>query len=95
MNTVPFGKASWIGTIGAAAAVLVPFIPQLADATRDLGIPGQTWVWAAALLAGLVVIGRMWQAVMQTIYGESAAPADTSQPAGPMVEEFYTGDGQA
>lgn len=69
MNNVPFGKASWIGTIGAAAAVLVPFIPALADAARDLGIPGQVWVWAAAILASVTVIGRMWQAVVNTIYG--------------------------
>lgn len=69
MNTVSFGKASWIGTIGAAAAVLVPFIPALADAARDLGIPGQVWVWAAAILASVTVIGRMWQAVVNTIYG--------------------------
>lgn len=69
MKTVSFGKASWIGTIGAAAAVLVPFIPALADAARDLGIPGQVWVWAAAILASVTVIGRMWQAVVNTIYG--------------------------
>lgn len=83
MDNVPFGWASRIGTIGAVSAVLVPFIPELASTTADLGVPGSTWVWVAALLAAIVVVGRMGQAVVNTIYGGGASvdvPADTVYP---------------
>lgn len=63
-----FGWASRIGTIGAVAAVLVPFIPELSDQAAELGVPGSVWVWVAALLATVTVIGRMAQAAIATIY---------------------------
>lgn len=68
MDKVSFGWASRIGTIGAVAAVLVPFIPELADQAAAMGVPGSVWVWVAGLLATVTVIGRMAQAAIATIY---------------------------
>lgn len=78
MDKVSFGWASRIGTIGAIAAVLVPFIPELADQAEAVGVPGSVWVWVAALLAMVTVVGRMAQAAIATVYsGEpEAAPVD-------------------
>jgi hypothetical protein len=50
--------------------VLVPFIPELADQAASIGVPGSVWVWVGGLLATVVVIGRMAQAAINTVYGQ-------------------------
>lgn len=60
MNKVSFGPASWIGLIGAIAAALAPVFSNL---------PGTTGAIIAAVLAGIVVIGRQLQAITNTQYG--------------------------
>lgn len=69
MKTVSFGPASWIGLVGAIAAAIAPMIGALADAAAPLGVPDQTWIIVSAVLASVTVIGRMWQAGMNTVYG--------------------------
>lgn len=69
MNNVSFGPASWIGLIGAVAAAVAPMIGALADAAAPLGVPDQTWIIVSAVLASVTVVGRMWQAGMNTVYG--------------------------
>lgn len=61
---VPIGFATLLGTIGAIAAVLIPFIGELADAAQPLGVDPQVWVVVAAVLTSVVVIGRMAQAAL-------------------------------
>lgn len=85
MDNVSFGWASRIGTIGAIAAVLVPFIPELADQAASIGVPGSVWVWVAGLLASVTVIGRMAQAAINTVYSGAPEPADEGIDDG-MVE---------
>lgn len=54
MQSVPWGKASWIGLIGACAAALAPVFSSLPT----------TWgATIAAVLAGITVAGRQLQAV--------------------------------
>lgn len=60
MNKVAFGPASWIGLVGAIAAALAPVFGD---------IPGTTGAIIAAVLAGITVMGRQLQAVMNTAYG--------------------------
>lgn len=67
MTKVPVGLATYIGLIGAAAAVLIPFIGELADATDPLGVPDQTWVIVSAVLTVATILGRMAQAVALTV----------------------------
>ena len=69
MKTVSFGPASWIGLVGAIAAAIAPMVGALADAAAPLGVPDQTWLIVSAVLALVTVIGRMWQAGMNTVYG--------------------------
>lgn len=57
------GLATWVGLIGAAAGVLIPMVAELRDAAAPLGVPAETWVILAAVLAVAVVLGRMAQAV--------------------------------
>lgn len=76
MKTVSFGPASLIGLIGAIAAAIAPMLGALADASAPLGVPGQTWIIVSAVLASITVIGRMWQAGMNTVYGDAAISAD-------------------
>ena len=64
---ISIGFATWLGTIGAAAGVLIPLVGQLNDAAQPLGVPGQVWVVMGAILAVAVVIGRMAQAVAQVV----------------------------
>jgi hypothetical protein len=55
MQSVSWGKASWIGLIGACAAALAPVFSSLPT----------TWgATIAAVLAGITVIGRQMQAVV-------------------------------
>lgn len=69
---ITIGFATILGTIGALAAVLIPFIGELADASEPLGVPGGVWVIASAVLATAVVLGRMGQAMAQTMAGVPA-----------------------
>lgn len=62
------GFATWLGTIGAAAGVLIPLLADLQGAADPLGAPASVWVVAGAVLAALVVVGRMAQAVALTIW---------------------------
>lgn len=66
---ITIGFATILGSIGALAGVLIPFIGQLADASEPLGVPGSVWVIASAVLATAVVLGRMGQAMAQTVAG--------------------------
>lgn len=76
MKTVSFGPASWIGLVGAIAAAIAPMVGALADAAAPLGVPDQTWIIVSAVLASVTVIGRMWQAGMNTVYGGGDEFAD-------------------
>jgi hypothetical protein len=60
---IAIGFATILGTIGAAAGVIIPFIGELSDTAAPLGISPDLWLKAGAALAGLVIIGRMAQAV--------------------------------
>ena len=60
---IAIGFATILGTIGAAAGVVIPFIGELADTSAPLGVPADVYVKAGAVLAGLVILGRMAQAV--------------------------------
>jgi hypothetical protein len=64
---ISIGFATWLGTVGAAAGVLIPLIGQLQDAAAPLGVPGSVWVVMGAILAVAVVLGRMAQAVAQAV----------------------------
>lgn len=57
------GLGTWVGLVGAAAGVIIPLIADLESATDPLGIPSSVWIVCGAVLAGLVVLGRMAQAV--------------------------------
>jgi hypothetical protein len=81
--TIGFGTI--LGTIGALAGVLIPILGQLADAAEPLGVPGSVWVIASAILATAVVIGRMGQAMAQTMAGVPAI--DDADPALLVDEE--------
>ena len=67
MNTVSFGKASWIGLIGAVIAALSPLFTSL---------PGTTGAIISAVLAAITVIGRQAQAVTNAKYGVTDVPID-------------------
>jgi hypothetical protein len=64
---ISIGFATWLGTIGAAAGVLIPLVGELQDAAAPLGVPGSVWIIMGAILAVAVVIGRMAQAVAQAV----------------------------
>ena len=64
------GVGTWIGIIGACAGVLIPMLGQLSDAAEPLGVSPDVWVVAGSILAGLVIIGRMAQAVANTVSPE-------------------------
>lgn len=66
---IPVGLATYIGLVGAAAAVLIPMIGELANATDPLGVPDQTWVIVSAVLTVAVIVGRMAQAVALAVSG--------------------------
>ncbi len=71
---ISIGFATWLGTIGAAAGVVIPLIGELSDAAAPLGVPGQVWVVMGAILGVAVVIGRMAQAVAQVV---KSAPSES------------------
>lgn len=60
---IPVGFATLLGTIGAAAAIVVTFVGELADAAAPLGVSPKVWVIVSAALAVTVIVGRMAQAV--------------------------------
>jgi hypothetical protein len=66
-NKITVGWATWLGTIGAAAGVLIPLVGDLADAAAPLGVSGSVWVIAGAILGVAVVLGRMAQAVALSV----------------------------
>lgn len=70
---INIGLGSIIGTVGAAAGVIIPLIGQLSDAAEPLGVPGSVWVIAGAILGVAVVLGRMAQAVANIV----SPPPDT------------------
>ncbi len=78
---VTIGFATWLGTVGAAAGVLIPLLGQLADASKPLGVPSEVWVIVGAVLAVAVVLGRMGQAIAQVA---KDAPAGADQ----MIDEL-------
>lgn len=61
------GFATWLGTIGAAAGVIIPLVSDLSNAAEPLGVPGSVWVIAGAILGVAVVLGRMAQAVANIV----------------------------
>lgn len=69
MHRVTIGFATILGTIGALAGVIAPFIGQLADASDPLGVPPQVWLIMGAVCAVAVVLGRMGQAMAATLAG--------------------------
>jgi hypothetical protein len=64
---IGIGLGTVIGTIGAAAGVIIPLLGQLSDAAEPLGVPGSVWVIAGAILGVAVVLGRMAQAVANIV----------------------------
>lgn len=64
---IGIGISTVVGLIGAVAAVLIPFLGELADASAPLGVPPAIWTISGAVLASAMVIGRMAQAVAVTI----------------------------
>jgi len=60
---ITIGYATLLGTIGAIAALLVPMIGELADATEPLGAPSWLWAGISAVLAVVVIVGRYAQAI--------------------------------
>ena len=72
-SKISVGLGSLLGMIGAAAGVLIPLIGTLADASAPLGVPGRVWVTASAILTTAVILGRMAQAVANTINPPPAA----------------------
>ncbi len=71
MKSIPVRFGSLLGTIGAVVALLVPMVAELADAVEPLGVPATVWVVVSAVMAGLVVVGRMGQAIAQYLAGSS------------------------
>ncbi len=67
MNKISVGLGTIVGLIGSAAGVLIPLIGQLADSASPLGVNPRVWVTVSAVLASVVVVGRMAQAVAQTV----------------------------
>jgi hypothetical protein len=67
VNKIAIGIGTILGTLGLAAGVLAPMIGELSDVAEPLGIPPQTWIVVGAILGGLVIIGRMAQAVAITL----------------------------
>jgi hypothetical protein len=61
------GVGTWIGIIGACAGVIIPMLGQLADAAEPLGVSPTVWVVTGSILAAVVIIGRMAQAVANTV----------------------------
>ena len=77
MQSVPWGKASWIGLIGACSAALSPVFSSLPT----------TWgATIAAVLAGITVIGRQLQAL---VLGPVQPVAFIDEE--PFVPDDYTG----
>ncbi len=62
MSKVSIGISTIVGFLGAAAAVIIPMIGQLADAAKPLGVPPTIWVGVSAVLTVVTIVGRMWQA---------------------------------
>jgi len=79
-TTVPFGPASIIGYLSAAASAIAPMIGQLSDDLTPLGVPAQTWIIVSAILAAVTTLGRMYQA---------------GQAAGAVITEPVPDDGGA
>lgn len=71
-NKITIGFATVLGTIGALAGIVAPFIGQLSDASQPLGVPSQVWLIMGAVCAVAVVLGRMGQAIAQTVAGVPA-----------------------
>lgn len=69
---ITVGVSTWLGLIGGAAGVVVPFIGELADSTAPLGIGPDLWFKAGAVLVGLTIIGRAAQAVAVFLRGGEA-----------------------
>ena len=59
---VTVGFATIMGTIGAAATAAIPFIAELADATKPFDVSPQVWILVSAGLTAITVLGRMIQA---------------------------------
>jgi hypothetical protein len=78
------GLGTWIGLVGAAAGVIIPLVGDLQSATDPLGIPSSVWIVCGAVLAGLVVLGRMAQAVATIL---SSPPAHIELAVEPMPTE--------
>lgn len=81
MGTITKGVSTWMGIIGLCAGVLIPLLGSLADAAAPLGVPPTVWVVTGSILAAVVIIGRMAQAVAATIRQE---PVSADQAVDPM-----------
>lgn len=84
MNRITIGFATIFGTLGAAATALAPMLGELAGAAEPLGVPPQVWMVLSAVLASIVVLGRMAQAVAATLAGDQGPapePGDLVHPA--------------
>jgi hypothetical protein len=62
-RTIAIGFSTILGTLGLIAGIIIPLIGELADTAEPLGVPPQTWVVMGSILGGLVILGRMAQAV--------------------------------
>lgn len=71
---IAIGFATLLGTIGAAVALIIPFIGELTDTLEPLGVDPKVWVITSAVLAGVTVIGRMGQAIAAFLAQQPPAP---------------------
>ena len=72
MTKIPVGLASILGTLGLAAGIIIPGLGALADATAPLGIEPAVWLKVGAVLGGLVIVGRMAQAIVAAVRKDGA-----------------------
>ena len=62
-TNIAVGLGTKAGLVGGAAGLAIPFVGELAGAAEPLGVPPQVWVITGAVLTGLVILGRMGQAI--------------------------------
>ncbi len=71
---IAIGFSTILGTLGLIAGIVIPMIGELADTADPLGVPPQTWVVMGSILGGLVILGRMAQAVAQIFKAPAPPP---------------------
>ena len=60
-NRILVGVATVIGIAGLLAALLIPFLGDLADTLTPLGVPAEVWQVGGVALAAIAALGRWAQ----------------------------------